>query len=176
MRQRLARTLAPQFRFHTSDLTEHHWRGILYAMNHADKAAALFAQGLACSQAVCSAYAAEFGLDEETARKVAAGFGGGMGRMAQTCGAVTGAYMVLGLKYGAATGDRAAKETAYRQVRAFAERFKARNGSLVCKKLLGCDIAKPRGFAKMQKLGLHEKVCTQLVRDACAILDELLQE
>ena len=123
-----------------------------------------------------SAYAAEYGLDRDTAMKIAAGFGAGMGRMAQTCGAVTGAYMVIGLKYGAASGDREAKEKTYRLVREFAEKFKAKNGSVVCRELLGCDISKPEGFEKMKNLGLHGKVCTELVRDACAMLDELLKD
>jgi len=145
-------------------------------MNHADAAAAVFSQGLSCSQAVFSTYATEYGLDKNAASKIASGFGGGMGRMAQTCGAVTGAYMVIGLKYGAASVDRVAKEKTYRLVREFAEKFKAKNGALVCKTLLGCDISTPEGFEKMTKLGLHEKVCTKLVRDACEILDELLRE
>ncbi len=143
-------------------------------MNHADTAAAVFAQGLSCSQAVFSAYAAEYGLDQDAASRIASGFGGGMGRMAQTCGAVTGAYMVIGLKYGAATGDREAKEKTYRLVREFAAQFRAKNGSLACKDLLDCDISTPDGFEKMKKLGLHEKVCTGLVRDACDLLDEIL--
>ena len=144
-------------------------------MKHTEAAAAVFAQGVCCSQAVFSAYAAEHGLDRDTALKVAAGFGAGMGRMAQTCGAVTGAYMVIGLKYGAASGDREAKENTYRLVRAFAEKFTAKNGSLVCSELLGCDISKPRGLEKMKKLDLHQKVCTKLVHDACEILDEVLK-
>ena len=143
-------------------------------MNHADTALAVFAQGLSCSQAVFSAYATEHGLDKDTASKVASGFGAGMGRMAQTCGAVTGAYMVIGLKYGTASGDREAKERIYRFVREFAERFKVKNGSLVCRDLLGCDISTPDGFEKMKSLGLHQKVCTKLVRDACETLDEIL--
>jgi C_GCAxxG_C_C family probable redox protein len=61
-------------------------------MNHADSAAALFSRGLSCSQAVFSVYAGEYGLDKDAASKIASGFGGGMGRMGQTCGAVTGAY------------------------------------------------------------------------------------
>lgn len=145
-------------------------------MKHDDAAAAVFAQGVCCSQAVLYAFAAEYGLDRDTALKVSAGFGGGMGRMADTCGAVTGAYMVLGLKYGAASGDRAAKENTYRLVREFAERFKSKNGSLVCRDLLGCDISQPEGFEKMKSLGLHEKVCTRLVREACEMLDEMLKD
>lgn len=143
-------------------------------MNHADSAAAAFSQGLSCSQAVFSAYAAEYGLDSAMASRIASGFGGGMGRMGQTCGAVTGAYMVIGLKHGAATGDREAKEKTYRAIREFAERFKARNGSAVCRDLLGCDISTPEGFEKMKTLGLHGTVCAKLVRDACDLLDDML--
>lgn len=89
-------------------------------MKHADSAEALFSQGFACSQAIFSAYATEYGLNNDAALKVSSGFGGGMGRMAQTCGAVTGAYMVIGLKYGAVSGqDQEAKQKTYRQVREF---------------------------------------------------------
>jgi C_GCAxxG_C_C family probable redox protein len=145
-------------------------------MKHSDAAAAAFSQGLSCSQAVLSVYADEHGLSPDAAAKIAAGFGGGMGRMAQTCGAVTGAYMVIGLKHGTATGDPAAKEKTYLLVRAFAERFRAKNGALACRDLLGCDISTPDGLEKMKSLGLHGKVCTQLVRDACELLDEMLKD
>jgi C_GCAxxG_C_C family probable redox protein len=144
-------------------------------MNHADSALSAFGQGLSCSQAVFSAYASEYGLDRDAAMKVSAGFGGGMGRMAQTCGAVTGAYMVIGLKYGAVSGqDQESKQMTYRLVREFAERFKAKNGSLVCKDLLGCDISTSDGFEEMKRKGLHGTVCVKVVRDACEILDEML--
>ena len=93
-------------------------------MDHADTAAAVFSQGFACSQAVVVAYASETGLDRDTALKVSAGFGGGMGRMGHTCGAVTGAYMVIGLKFGAVSGqDQDAKLRTYRLVREFMDGF-----------------------------------------------------
>ena len=102
-------------------------------MNRIEMVGSRFAEGYNCSQAVLSAYAPDLGLADETALKIAAGFGGGMGRMAETCGAVTGALMVLGLKYGATSPEREAKERVYERVREFAKRFKARNGSLVCR-------------------------------------------
>ena len=146
-------------------------------MKHADSAEALFSQGFACSQAIFSAYATEYGLNNDTALKVSSGFGGGMGRMAQTCGAVTGAYMVIGLKYGAVSGqDQEAKLKTYRLVREFAERFKAKNGSLVCRDLLGCDISTPEGAEEMKRKGLHGSVCMKLVHDACDLLDEMLKD
>ena len=87
-------------------------------MSHAESALARFAQGYNCSQAVLSGYAGQFGLDEETAMKISSGFGGGMGRMADTCGAVTGAFMVLG-KYGQNSPDPDAKETDLRADQGF---------------------------------------------------------
>jgi C_GCAxxG_C_C family probable redox protein len=115
-------------------------------MNHIDLAFSRFADGFNCSQAVFSAFADDFGLDEDTALKVASGFGGGMGRMAETCGAITGAMMVLGLKFGSASPDWKTKELVYEKVREFADCFKARNGSLLCRDLLGCDVSTPEGY------------------------------
>jgi len=144
-------------------------------MKHSDLAADVFSQGVCCSQAVFSAFAPDYGLNRDIALKVSAGFGAGMGRMAHTCGAVTGAFMVLGLKYGATSGDREAKEKTYRLVREFTELFKAKNGALGCKELLGCDISTPGGFEAMKSQGLHAKVCSKAVHDACEILDAMLQ-
>ena len=142
-------------------------------MNRVETAVSRFAEGYNCSQAVLSAYADRLGLDDETALKIAAGFGGGMGRMAETCGAVTGAFMVLGLKYGAASPDREAKERVYERIRHFAERFKTRNGSLVCRDLLGCDISTAEGVQRARELELFTKTCPKFVRDACEILEEM---
>lgn len=145
------------------------------AMKHADAAATCFSQGFSCSQAVLSAFASDLGLDPAAALKVSAGFGGGMGRMGWTCGAVTGAYMAIGLKHGATSGqDRAAKENTYRLVREFNRRFEARNKVLTCRDLLGCDISTAEGFEEMKQRGLHQTVCAKAVRDAAEILDELL--
>src|SRR5271157_2412795 len=113
-------------------------------INRIETAESCFRQGFSCSQAILSTFGEQFGLDRDTVLKLAAGFGGGMGRMAGTCGAVTGAVMVLGLKYGAVSpDDRQAKELTYEKVREFAARFKEREGSLVCRELLGYDINSP---------------------------------
>jgi C_GCAxxG_C_C family probable redox protein len=138
--------------------------------NHTDRALSRFSAGFNCSQAVLSAYAQ--GIDQEAALKIASGFGGGMGRMAETCGAVIGAMMVLGLKFGAASPDRAAKELIYERIREFAARFKERNGSLVCRDMLGCDISTPEGLEVAKSL--FTTVCPRYVRDACEILEEMV--
>jgi C_GCAxxG_C_C family probable redox protein len=145
-------------------------------MNQIETALSLFAHGFNCSQAVLSAYAGQFGFDGETALKIASGFGGGMGRMADTCGAATGAFMVLGLKYGQNSPDREAKEAIYAQVRKFASRFNARNGSLGCRDLLGCDISQPEGLRRATDEKLFSTVCPKFVRDACEILEDILAE
>src|SRR4030066_960128 len=107
-------------------------------MSDVEKAGACFNEGFMCSQAVLSAYAEQFGLDHEAALRVSAAFGGGMGRMGETCGAVTGAFMVIGLKYGrTAVQDPQSHEKTTRLVKEFVDRFKAIHGSIVCRELLG---------------------------------------
>ena len=145
-------------------------------MNRVETAVSQFGRGFNCSQAILSAFAASFGLDEQTALKIAAGFGGGMGRMAECCGAVTGALMVLGLKYGGTSPDREAKEAAYARVREFAHRFKAHHGSLVCRDLLGCDISTVEGREIAGQKSLFTTICPTLVRYAAEILEEILAE
>jgi C_GCAxxG_C_C family probable redox protein len=144
-------------------------------MDRTDAAASRFAEGYNCSQAVLSAYAPILGLAEETALKIASGFGGGMGRMAETCGAVTGALMVLGLKHGTTSPDREARERVYEQVREFAKRFKARNGSLLCRELLSCDLSTPEGLQQARDADFVSKICPKFVRDAAEILEEMLK-
>ena len=118
-----------------------------------------------------------FGLDRDTALKLAIGFGGGMGRMAGTCGAVTGAFMVLGLKCGATQADdKEAREQAYERVREFARRFEARNGSIVCRDLIGCDISTPEGLAMAREKELFATVCPRFVQEAAEVLEEMLGE
>jgi C_GCAxxG_C_C family probable redox protein len=113
-------------------------------MSRVDEAVSQFKAGLCCSQAILCAYGPSFGMDHDTACRLSAGFGGGMGRMAGTCGAVTGAYMVLGLASDAATATQG-RAKVYEIVRQFAGRFAARNGSVTCKDLMGCDISTPEG-------------------------------
>jgi C_GCAxxG_C_C family probable redox protein len=143
-------------------------------MNPTESALSRFAEGFNCSQAMLSAYAE--GIDDETSLEIASGFGGGMGRMADTCGAVTGAFMVLGLKFGQASPGREAKEAIYARISDFASRFKARSGSLVCRDLLGCDISQPEGLRRATDEKLFSVVCPKFVRDACEILEEMRAE
>jgi len=141
----------------------------------ADRAVSHFKEGYSCSQAVLLSYAEDFGLSKDTALRLASGFGGGMGRTGHRCGAVTGAYMVLGLKYGATSAqDKEAKERAYRKVREFTGQFKARNKTVSCRELLCCDISTPEGLEEARQKGLLMTVCHKLIQDAVEILEEML--
>jgi C_GCAxxG_C_C family probable redox protein len=141
-----------------------------------EQAVERFRKGFNCSQAVLGSYCQEFGLDCEQAFKVATGFGGGM-RMAETCGAVTGAFMVLGLKYGNITAeDKRSKAKTYERIVEYTNKFKARNGSVVCKELLGCDISTPEGMNKAQEDGLFDSICPKMIQEASEILEEMLVE
>ena len=141
-----------------------------------EQAVERFGKGFNCSQAVLSSYSEQFGLDCEKAFKVATGFGGGM-RMGDTCGAVTGAFMVLGLKYGNTTAeDKKAKAKTYKKVEEYTKRFKARNDSVMCRELLGCDLTTPEGMKEAQDKGLFSSICPRMVREAVEILEEMMNE
>jgi C_GCAxxG_C_C family probable redox protein len=133
----------------------------------------LFCAGCACSQAVLAAYGKPLGLDSESAMRIAAGFAGGM-RLGETCGAVTGAFMVLGLRHALDNGHTPeGRAPVYARVVDFAERFKKRNGSLICRDLLGCDISTPQGMKQAQDRNLFKTTCVKMVRDASEILEEM---
>jgi C_GCAxxG_C_C family probable redox protein len=144
-------------------------------MNQVERALAVFEEGFSCTQALLSTYGPQFGLDREMALKVAGALGGGMGRMGQTCGAVTGAFMVIGLKYGKTRAeDDQAKEKAYSLVREFADRFQSRNGSTVCSQLLNCDISTPEGRKLAEREQLYTTLCPKFVQDAAEIVEQIL--
>jgi C_GCAxxG_C_C family probable redox protein len=124
---------------------------------------------------VLSTYGTRFGLDRETAFKVAGAFGGGMSRMGETCGAVTGAFMVIGMKHGKTrAGDDDAREKTYELVNEFAARFKRKNGSVLCRELLGHDLSTEEGREAVAEKNLFITVCPRFVRDAGEILEALI--
>jgi C_GCAxxG_C_C family probable redox protein len=131
---------------------------------------------MACSQAILTTFGTQFGLDEDLALRLASGFGGGMGRLANTCGAVTGAFMVLDLKYASSdVSDKESKELTRSRIREFAARFEERNRSVMCRDILGEDISTEEGFIRGVKSGLAKEKCPKFVRDAAEILEEMLQ-
>ena len=146
-------------------------------MNKGDRAASVLRDGFNCAQSVFSTFAGGLGLDEAKAAKVASAFGGGMARKGDSCGAVTGAFMTLGLAYGSARPqDRETKEKSYEIAREFLRRFAERNGTTVCRDLLGCDIGTSEGYEQAKQRGLFDTVCVKLVKDAVEILEDMLSK
>ncbi|HVP96821.1 C-GCAxxG-C-C family protein [Methanoregula sp.] len=144
-------------------------------LTRADDAAALFTAGYSCSQAVCAAFAEDFGIDRTTALRISCGFGGGMAHTGNTCGAVTGALMVIGMKYGRTEiGDLAAKEKTYAIANAFITEFLHREHATRCTDLIGLDLSDPKNLAEARESDLFRTKCTGYVRDAAEILEKLL--
>jgi len=142
--------------------------------NRPEYAVDRFMKSMNCSQAVFETYAPGLGMSALIARRVATAMAGGMG-MGSECGAVTGALLVIGLKYGK-TGDtdqRADKET-FQRVAEFSKQFKVRHEHLGCSQLLGVNMGSPEGVKEAEKLGLFTKKCPAYVRSAAEILDTIL--
>ena len=132
-----------------------------------------FLEGFNCAQAVFSAFKDELELTEEEVLKISCGFGAGMGRMQNTCGAVTGAFMVIGgLKGKYKQGDDAAKEGTYKLVQEFADDFIAINDTISCYELLDCDFSTEKGKEKFKENNMLEEKCLQYVGDAVKLLEE----
>ena len=147
-------------------------------MTEKEKARALFLEGFNCSQSVFTAFCDRFGIDEETAKKISAGLGGGVGRQREVCGAVSGAAMVLGCISAPTDGsDSESKRKNYELVRDFSERFIKRNASIVCREILE-DKAKNKGAVPDERTAEYYKnrPCLKMVEDAAEILSEMLKE
>jgi len=144
-------------------------------MNKSEKAVKYFIDKFNCSQAVFAAFSPEFGIPENVAFKIGCPFGAGMGRMQETCGAVTGAFMVIGLKHGKSNREEDhLKELSYKLVNNFTERFKSRNKTIRCRDLIGIDISTKEGLEKARKLGIFDTLCVKFVKDSVEITEEIL--
>lgn len=141
------------------------------------RAVELFKSGFNCSQSVFAAFAGEFGMDEETALKVSAGLGGGVGRAREVCGAVSGAAMLVGFKYGATDGDDTeAKQRCYQVVQQIIAEFKENNPSIVCRELLELNEkvnTDPKPEARTEQY-YKKRPCVQLVEDAARAVEKIL--
>lgn len=134
----------------------------------------LFTQGIDCSQVVTGAFAEKMGMTEEQARKVSSCFGGGM-MCGETCGAVTGALMVIGMVYGhSREGDQSQKEIMAAKTGEFKKLFGEKYSSCICRELLGHDISKPGEMEKVLEKGLMFDFCPRVVEDTIDILEKIL--
>ena len=148
-------------------------------MSEKDRAVELFKEGFNCSQSVFTAFAYRFGMDEETALKVSAGLGGGLGRMREVCGAVSGGAMVIGSICSATEGkDGDSKQKNYELVREFAEKFAKENGSIICRELLELDVKMEESAKPEERTAQYYKKrpCVELVECAARIIEEMIKE
>ena len=145
-------------------------RGILTMSKYSDRAVELFMEGKNCSQAVFVAFATDLGLSEETALAISIGLGGGVGRMREVCGAVSGSAMVVGLKY-----PELSKAEVYEKVRLIADEFKKTNPSIVCKELLGLSKPETSSVPEARTQEYYQKrPCIKIVEDAALATEKIL--
>ena len=144
-------------------------------MNHVERAVELFVEGYNCAQAVAAAFGDLTGLDEKTAARMASCFGGGMGRMREVCGAVSGMLMVAGILYGyddpKATTE---KRELYAQVQAMAGQFREELGSIVCRDLLKNPPSDPNPTPRTEQF-YKDRPCARMVATAARIMDEFIE-
>jgi C_GCAxxG_C_C family probable redox protein len=142
----------------------------------AETAERRFLEGFSCSQSVFSVFAENEGIDRETALRIASSFGAGMARLGDTCGAVTGAMMVLGLRFGrTAADDTDAKERNYRLVHELVDRFKEKYGTVICRDLLGFDPASPEAAQRFKEDPEIEKRCAGFVREVSGLISDIIE-
>ena len=144
-----------------------------------EKAVALFKEGFNCSQSVVAAFADMYGFTPEQALKMSASFGGGIGRMRETCGAACGLFLLAGLETGATEGaDRDGKAANYKLVQELAEEFKQRNGALKCADLLGLSKKEPVVSTPEARTAQYyaKRPCTKMVEEAARIWCEYLEK
>ena len=143
-------------------------------MEKSEQARKYFLSGYNCAQSVLLTYAPDLHYSTELAQKIAAGFGGGMGKTQHTCGAVTGAVMVLGILRGEVAGDNEElKSESYRSVKTLMRDFHDRYGTTSCSELIGCDLNTPEGSARFRDEQMMERICAGCVEEAVRILESL---
>jgi len=142
-----------------------------------EKAIDSFKSGLNCAQSVLTSYSDELNFDYHLALSIACGFGAGMGRLQETCGAVTGSFMVFGIYNCKKHSDnKERKEKTYSMIQRFADKFKAIHGATDCKSLLNCDLRTKEGRRYAHDNNLYEKVCEKCILDSIKIIEGLIEE
>jgi C_GCAxxG_C_C family probable redox protein len=138
------------------------------------KAVDYFNQGYNCAQSVLLTMQEYYGIQEnKLIPKIATAFGGGIGRLGSLCGALTGAIIAIGLKYGTNEIILKKKEKTYKLAQKFYEQFAKASGSLFCKELIGYDLTDPEELDKARKSNVHKEKCTHFVKEAVEILINL---
>ena len=147
-------------------------------MSHAERARELFVRGYNCAQAVFIAFCDLTGYDEDDAARISSSFGGGMGRLREVCGAVSGAFMVAGCLYGYADEtDKNAKTAHYALIQDIAARFRERNGTIICRDLIGAEANDKSAVPTDRTADFYKRrPCVELVEIAAERMDEIIKE
>ena len=144
--------------------------------NNAETAQSTFDMNFNCGQSVLSTYAETFNLDKDTSLRLSSGLASGLSYQGKTCGAVIGAYMVIGLLVGYTNpNDELAKEITHGLIKEFNSNFISLHKSVECKELLGKDVSKPEEYEYLSYNNIFEMNCPKFVGDACSILDTIIK-
>ena len=141
-----------------------------------DKAIQSFRGGLNCAQAVVTSFSENLNFDKNMAEIISCGFGGGMGRLGETCGAVTGSYMALGIFNQKFPDNASRKEATYALIQEFSKKFKQIYGTTDCKTLIRCDLKTEEGHKYAKENNLFETVCEKCIKDSIEILNQLIEK
>jgi C_GCAxxG_C_C family probable redox protein len=145
-------------------------------MSDVESAVQLFEGTCNCAQAILVTYGTKFGITKAQALQLGTGFGGGLARHGEVCGAVSGAIMVIGLKFGMVNQDNTeARTKTYEVITQFIDKYNEHQRSILCRELLGCDISTPGGREFASEKELFSTKCPEFVREAAIIMEELLQ-
>lgn len=137
----------------------------------------LFSKGFNCAQSVFAGSAGDTGIEEKTALRLASGFAAGLGYRGEMCGAVVGAYLAIGMKYGySGAAEQEQKDHTYKLIAEFISEFERRNGSVMCKKLTGYDLSDPNQLKEAREKDVFREKCSKYIRDSAEILEELLKD
>ncbi len=144
-------------------------------MDHSQKAYDLFMQGYNCSQSVFAAFCDVTNIDFENALLISSSFGGGMGRLREVCGAVSGMLLVAGVLYGYSDPkDTSLKAEHYKRVQELAYKFQDENGSYICRTILGLDSASDPTPSERTAEFYRKRPCAELIRRAAKIMDDYI--
>ena len=145
-------------------------------MSKIEKALIQFGTGCNCCQSITTTFGLDLGLDDKKALKIGSAFGGGMSGLGNTCGAVTGALMIIGLAFrNIDPEDLENKDKVYEIARDFLNKFTKSHGSVICKILTGVDMLNEKEFEKAKEDGIFEEKCPNFVKTAAILLDEILK-
>jgi len=146
-------------------------------MNKSELASEYLKKGYNCAQAIIKTYVGDVGMNEEEAVKMTSVMGGGIGRTGHICGAVSGAALIIGMKFGSTDNTvKHARAKAYQKAKELLEKFAAKNKSILCKELLGYDISTREGLAQARESGVMVQKCPKLVFSAAKILESIISE